>query len=126
MDMETKVNLILHCTMRLSLPQSFAAKQGHTYFDLFFSIFFLYFRYRGKKEGLITENANYYLFTQQVDGSFHAIPVDSWYSFQQSIRHSTLNAEEAEEEFNRLDSVISVLIFVAGKVFEKTMQYCSN
>ena len=58
-------------------------------------------RFKGKKEGLISENSNYYIFKKQADGTFEASPVDSWYSFTSVAKHKTLTAEEAEEEFGR-------------------------
>ena len=61
-----------------------------------------FFRFRGVREGTITENTSYYIFTQCADGAFEAFPVEEWYNFSPMIRYKYLNSEEAEEEFSRL------------------------
>ena len=54
----------------------------------------------GLREGGVTENASYYIFTQAADGAFEAFPVEEWYNFQTIQRYKALSIEEAEEEFN--------------------------
>ena len=54
----------------------------------------------GVREGGVTENASYYIFTQAADGAFEAFPVEEWYNFQTIQRYKALSIEEAEEEFN--------------------------
>ena len=53
------------------------------------------------KEGGISENVSYFIFTQCADGAFEAFPLEEWYNFTPVIRYKYLNSEEAEEEFNR-------------------------
>ncbi|KAK3091899.1 hypothetical protein FSP39_023552 [Pinctada imbricata] len=57
---------------------------------------------KGVREGTITDNTSYYIFTQCADNAFEAIPIEEWYTFSPMIRYKYLNSEEAEEEFNRL------------------------
>lgn len=59
------------------------------------------FRMKGVREGGITENTSYYIFTQCADGAFEAFPVEEWYTFSPMIKYKYLNSEEAEEEFSR-------------------------
>lgn len=59
------------------------------------------FRYKGIREGGVTENTSYYVFTQANDGTFEAYPVEEWYNFTPIQRYKALSAEEAEEEFGR-------------------------
>ena len=54
------------------------------------------------REGTITENTSYYIFTQCADDAFEAFPIEEWYNFQPVIRYKYLNVDEAEEEFSRL------------------------
>jgi len=58
-------------------------------------------RFKGGREGTITENTSYYIFTQCADGAFDAYPVEEWYNFQPVVNYKFLNSEEAEEEFSR-------------------------
>ncbi|KAK7100494.1 general transcription factor IIF subunit 1-like [Littorina saxatilis] len=64
-------------------------------------------KFRGVREGTISENTSYYIFTQCADGAFEAIPVEEWYNFTPMIRYKYLNAEEAEEEFSRRDKTLN-------------------
>jgi len=59
------------------------------------------FRFKGVREGTITENTSYYIFTQCADGAFEAFPIEEWYNFQPVVQYKYLNSEEAEEEFGR-------------------------
>ena len=63
-------------------------------------------RMKGVREGTITDNTSYYIFTQCADNAFEAVPVEEWYTFSPMIRYKYLNSEEAEEEFNRWVAVI--------------------
>lgn len=58
-------------------------------------------RYKGVREGTISENTSYYIFVQSPDGAFEAIPAQEWYNFAPVSRYKYLNADEAEEEFSR-------------------------
>lgn len=60
---------------------------------------FLFHRYKGVREGTITENTSYYIFTQCADGAFEAFPIEEWYNFQPVVQYKYLNSDEAEEEF---------------------------
>ena len=47
------------------------------------------------------ENASYYVFTQCADGAFEALPLHEWYNFMPQVKYKYLNADEAEEEFQK-------------------------
>ncbi|KPM02669.1 general transcription factor IIF subunit 1-like protein [Sarcoptes scabiei] len=64
-------------------------------------------KYRGVREGGVTENASYYVFFQASDGIFEALPVDEWYNFQSFQRYKALSAEEAEEKFVKRDQILN-------------------
>jgi transcription initiation factor TFIIF subunit alpha len=62
----------------------------------------LFNRFKGTREGGITENASYYIFMQCSDGkAFEAYPVEEWYNFMPQIKYKYLDSEEAEQEFSR-------------------------
>ncbi|XP_062568567.1 general transcription factor IIF subunit 1-like [Saccostrea cucullata] len=72
---------------------------------------------KGVKEGTITENTSYYIFTQCADGAFEAFPVEEWYTFSPIIKYKYLNSEEAEEEFNRRDKTMNLFsVMVRNRV----------
>lgn len=58
-------------------------------------------KFRGTREGGITEYASYYVFAHAPDGAIEAYPLHEWYNFQPSQRYKALSAEQAEEEFKR-------------------------
>ena len=58
-------------------------------------------RYKGVREGTISDNTSYFIFTQCADGAFEAFPVEHWYNFNPVIKYKYLNVEEAEEEFKK-------------------------
>jgi len=60
-----------------------------------------YFRFKGVREGGITDNSSYYLFMHAEDGVINAHKLEEWYNFQPVQRYKTLTVEEAEEEFGR-------------------------
>ncbi|XP_014681393.1 PREDICTED: general transcription factor IIF subunit 1-like isoform X2 [Priapulus caudatus] len=64
-------------------------------------------RYKGIREGGVTENSKYFVFTQAQDGAFEAYSIDAWYNFTPVARYKTLNDEEAEEEFGRRNKVLN-------------------
>ena len=37
--------------------------------------------YRGQREGAVSENTTFYVFTHAPDGSFEAHPIKEWYNF---------------------------------------------
>lgn len=61
----------------------------------------LLYRYKGIREGGVSENSSWYVFMQGKDGAFEAYPVEEWYKFSLVPRYKALNAEEAEKEFER-------------------------
>ncbi|GBM64198.1 General transcription factor IIF subunit 1 [Araneus ventricosus] len=76
-------------------------------------------KYKGIREGGVTENASYYVFTQASDGTFEAYPVAEWYNFTPIQRYKALNAEEAEEEFSRRDKVMNYFSIMVKKRLQK-------
>lgn len=64
-------------------------------------------KFKGIREGGVTENASYYVFTQAPDGAFEAFPIEEWYNFSPIHCYKALSAEEAEEEFVRRDKVMN-------------------
>ena len=76
-------------------------------FDIFETINFLKFcliliyRFKGIREGGVSDNSSWYVFMQAKDGAFEAFPVEEWYNFQPINRYKALSAEEAEKEFER-------------------------
>ena len=61
-------------------------------------------KYKGTKDGGITENTSYFFFKiNPTIRTFEAYPVDESYSFKQCTNYRSLNSEEAEEEFSRRD-----------------------
>jgi len=60
------------------------------------------FRFKGTREGGISDNASFFFFMQCPDGkTFEAYPVDEWYSFAPQVKYKHLNIEEAEDEYNK-------------------------
>ncbi|XP_059081020.1 general transcription factor IIF subunit 1-like [Tigriopus californicus] len=64
-------------------------------------------QYKGLREGGVSENAAYYVFTHSQDGSFEAHPVHEWYNFTPRVTYKTLNAEEAEEKFAERGKILN-------------------
>ncbi|KAJ1525136.1 hypothetical protein ONE63_009972 [Megalurothrips usitatus] len=58
-------------------------------------------KFKGIREGGVSENAGYYVFMKAEDGIIEAYPLQEWYNFQPIQRYKALSAEEAEEEFGR-------------------------
>ncbi|ENN72668.1 general transcription factor IIF subunit 1 [Dendroctonus ponderosae] len=58
-------------------------------------------KFKGIREGGISENTAYYVFTHAEDGAIEAFPLYEWYKFQSIQRYKALSAEEAEMEFNK-------------------------
>ncbi|GAB6032753.1 hypothetical protein CHUAL_011621 [Chamberlinius hualienensis] len=72
-------------------------------------------KYRGLREGGVSENASYYVFKNASDGAFEAFPIEEWYNFIPIQTYKTLNAEEAEEEFGRRDKVFNYFSIMMKK-----------
>ncbi|XP_032513552.2 general transcription factor IIF subunit 1 [Danaus plexippus] len=64
-------------------------------------------KFKGIREGGVSENAAYYVFTHAADGAIDAYPLQEWYNFQPIQRYKALSAEEAEQEFGRRNKVIN-------------------
>lgn len=64
-------------------------------------------KFKGIREGGVSENAAYYVFTHADDGAIDAYPLQEWYNFQPIQRYKALSAEEAEQEFGRRNKVIN-------------------
>nr|CAI5822727.1 unnamed protein product [Callosobruchus analis] len=58
-------------------------------------------KFKGIREGGVSNNTAYYVFTHAEDGAIEAFPLQEWYKFQPIQRYKALSAEEAEMEFNK-------------------------
>ncbi|XP_064625225.1 general transcription factor IIF subunit 1-like isoform X2 [Lineus longissimus] len=76
-------------------------------------------RFKGTREGGISENTSYYIFTQCPDGAFEAVPVNDWYTFNPVINYRHLTMEEAEEEFERRDKTLNYFSIMVKKRLNK-------
>ncbi|XP_012947013.1 general transcription factor IIF subunit 1 [Aplysia californica] len=76
-------------------------------------------RYKGVREGGITENTSYYIFTKATDGAFEAYPVEEWYNFSPIVRYKYLNSEEAEEEYSKRDRTLNYFSIMLKKRYRK-------
>ncbi|KAK3748199.1 hypothetical protein RRG08_039453 [Elysia crispata] len=72
-------------------------------------------RYKGVREGTISENTSYYIFTKAADGAFEAFPVEEWYNFSPIVKYKYLNSDEAEEEFSRRDKTLNYFSIMVKK-----------
>uniref|UniRef100_A0A2P2HW54 Transcription initiation factor IIF subunit alpha n=1 Tax=Hirondellea gigas TaxID=1518452 RepID=A0A2P2HW54_9CRUS len=64
-------------------------------------------KFKGIREGGVSDNVAWYVFLQAKDGAFEAYPIEEWYNFQPINRYKSLNAEEAEKEFERRDKIVN-------------------
>jgi len=64
-------------------------------------------KFKGIREGGVSDNSAWYVFMQAKDGAFEAYPIDEWYNFQPIQRYNSLNAEEAEEQFEKRDKIMN-------------------
>lgn len=64
-------------------------------------------KFRGIREGGVSEYASFYVFAHAPDGAIEAYPLHEWYNFQPVQRYKALSAEEAEEEFGRRNKVMN-------------------
>ena len=72
-------------------------------------------RYKGVREGGVTENASLYVFFQAHDGAFEAVPVNEWYNFNLQAKYKALTAEEAEEQFEKRDKIMNFFTVMKTK-----------
>jgi len=62
------------------------------------------YRFKGTREGGISENASFFIFMQCTDAkTFEAYPIDEWYSFAPQVKYKYLDIDEAEDEYNKYD-----------------------
>lgn len=64
-------------------------------------------KYKGIREGGVSNNTTYYVFTHGKDGAFEAFPIVDWYNFTPMMRYKTLDADEAEEKFAQRGKVLN-------------------
>lgn len=64
-------------------------------------------KFRGIREGGVSEYASFYVFAHAPDGAIEAYPLNEWYNFQPVQRYKALSAEEAEHEFGRRNKVMN-------------------
>merc|ERR1719369_2760833 len=72
-------------------------------------------KYRGVREGGVSDNTTYYVFTHAQDGSFEAYPVHQWYNFTPIQRYKTLDADEAEERFAQRGKILNKWAMMVNK-----------
>lgn len=76
-------------------------------------------KYKGIREGGVTENTSYYVFFQAPDGAFEAFPVNEWYNFTPFQRYNTMSLEEAEEKFTKRGEILN---YFTLKTMNKTKE----
>ena len=54
--------------------------------------------YRGQREGAVSENTTFYVFTHAPDGSFEAHPIKEWYNFVPRVSENKQSAEQKHVE----------------------------
>jgi len=64
-------------------------------------------KYKGVREGGVSNNTTYYVFTHGKDGAFEAFPISDWYNFTPIMRYKTLDADEAEEKFAQRGKILN-------------------
>jgi len=64
-------------------------------------------KFKGIREGGVSNNTSYYVFTHGKDGAFEAFPVSEWYNFTPVMRYKTLDADEAEERYAQRGKIIN-------------------
>lgn len=72
-------------------------------------------KFKGIREGGVSENAAYYVFTHATDGAIEAFPLNEWYKFQPIQRYKSLSAEEAEQEFGKRNKVLNYFSLMLRK-----------
>ena len=72
-------------------------------------------KYRGVREGGVTNNTTYYVFTHGKDGAFEAFPISEWYNFTPIMRYKTLDADEAEERFAQRGKILNKWAVMVNK-----------
>ncbi|XP_064477121.1 general transcription factor IIF subunit 1-like [Ornithodoros turicata] len=76
-------------------------------------------KFKGIREGGVSDNTSYYVFCKAPDGVFEAFPIEEWYNFNPIGRFKALTAEEAEEEFEKRDKVMNHFSIMVRKKMAK-------
>lgn len=63
--------------------------------------------YKGQREGGVSDNTTFYVFTNAPDGCFEAYPIKEWYNFVPRVTYQTLDADEAEEKFAQRGKILN-------------------
>lgn len=72
-------------------------------------------KFRGIREGGVTDNTSYYVFFQAHDGAFEAFPISEWYKFTAMPKYKPLTSEEAEEQFVKRDKILNFFTLMDSK-----------
>lgn len=72
-------------------------------------------KFRGQREGGVSQNASFYVFTHATDGAIEAYPLNEWYNFKPINRYKALSAEEAEAEFSHRKKVLNYFSLMLRK-----------
>lgn len=72
-------------------------------------------KFRGQREGGVSQNASFYVFTHATDGAIEAYPLNEWYNFRPINRYKALSAEEAEAEFSHRKKVLNYFSLMLKK-----------
>lgn len=72
-------------------------------------------KFRGQREGGVSQNAAFYVFTHAPDGAIEAYPLNEWYNFKPINRYKALSAEEAEAEFSHRKKVMNYFSLMLRK-----------
>jgi len=72
-------------------------------------------KYKGIREGGVSNNTTYYVFTHGKDGAFEAFPIKDWYNFTPIMRYKTLDADEAEEKFAQRGKILNKWAVMVNK-----------
>lgn len=72
-------------------------------------------KFKGIREGGVSDNTAYYIFTKADNGILEAYPLQEWYKFQPIQRYKALSAEEAELEFGRRNKIINYFSLMLKK-----------
>lgn len=72
-------------------------------------------KFKGIREGGVSDNAAFYVFTHAPDGAIEAYPLYEWYNFQPIQRYKTLSAEDAEQEFSNRKKTLNLFALMLRK-----------
>ncbi|CDW54735.1 transcription initiation factor IIF, alpha [Trichuris trichiura] len=64
-------------------------------------------KYRGIREGGVSEHADYWIFVKSGENIFDAYPVSEWYNFMAVSRFKALDIDQAEEKFKERGKVLN-------------------